>query len=107
VVFARVRYCDRSLHLAKLFSSVDLGPDSSSDGDPGAAIQRSNEFDARVAVTLYAGIADVPGVARRVSRSERTSIPCGGGCRSGVFPKGTLPRRARVCGPERKSTLAY
>ena len=33
-VFARVRYCDRSLHLANLFSSVDVGPDFSSDGDP-------------------------------------------------------------------------
>jgi uncharacterized membrane protein len=51
-VFARVRYCDRSLHLANLLllltSALIPFP---------TAIQSGNEFDARVAVALYAIIA--------------------------------------------------
>src|SRR3984885_166094 len=56
-VFARVRYCDRSLHLANLFLLLTSALIPLPTAILSAAIQRGNEFDARVAVTLYAGIA--------------------------------------------------
>ena len=55
-VFARVRYCDRGLHLANLFlltSALIPFPTAILS----SAIQGGNEFDARVAVVLYATIA--------------------------------------------------
>ena len=69
-VFARVRYCDRSLHLANLF----LGG-----GDPLCRHRRGH----------------VPVMARCVSRSEHTSVPSGGRCKFGLLPEGALPRLAR------------
>jgi len=56
-VFARVRYCDRSLHLANLFLLLTSALIPFPTAILSAAIQSGNEFDARVAVTLYAGIA--------------------------------------------------
>jgi uncharacterized membrane protein len=56
-VFARVRYCDRSLHLANLFLLLTSALIPLPTAILSAAIQRGNEFDARVAVAFYAGIA--------------------------------------------------
>ena len=56
-VFARVRYCDRSLHLANLFLLLTSALIPFPTAILSAAIQGGNEFDARVAVALYAGIA--------------------------------------------------
>jgi uncharacterized membrane protein len=56
-VFARVRYCDRSLHLANLFLLLTSGLIPFPTAILSAAIQGGNEFDARVAVALYAAIA--------------------------------------------------
>src|ERR1700730_2919688 len=56
-VFARVRYCDRSLHLANLFLLLTSGLIPFPTAILSAAIQGGNEFDARVAVALYADIA--------------------------------------------------
>src|SRR3982075_1063343 len=56
-VFARVRYCDRSLHLANLFLLLTSALIPFPTAILSAAIQSGNEFDARVAVTLYAAIA--------------------------------------------------
>jgi uncharacterized membrane protein len=56
-VFARVRYCDRSLHLANLFLLLTSALIPFPTAILSAAIQSGNDFDARVAVTLYAGIA--------------------------------------------------
>jgi uncharacterized membrane protein len=56
-VFARVRYCDRSLHLANLFLLLTSGLIPFPTAILSAAIQSGNEFDARVAATLYAAIA--------------------------------------------------
>lgn len=56
-VFARVRYCDRSLHLANLFLLLTSALIPFPTAVLSAAIQSGNEFDARVAVTLYATIA--------------------------------------------------
>jgi uncharacterized membrane protein len=53
-VFARVRYCDRSLHLANLFLLLTSALIPLPAAILSAAIQSGNEFDARVAVTLYA-----------------------------------------------------
>jgi uncharacterized membrane protein len=55
-VFARVRYCDRSLHLANLFLLLTSGLIPFPTAIVSAAIQSGNEFDAKVAVTLYAAI---------------------------------------------------
>ena len=56
-VFARVRYCDRSLHLANLFLLLTSALIPFPTAILSAAIQSGNEFDARVAVALYAAIA--------------------------------------------------
>src|SRR4030088_3807450 len=56
-VFARVRYCDRSLHLANLFLLLTSALIPFPTAILSAAIQSGNEFDARVAVALYANIA--------------------------------------------------
>src|ERR1700716_4445975 len=56
-VFARVRYCDRSLHLANLFLLLTSAVIPFPTAILSAAIQSGNEFDARVAVALYATIA--------------------------------------------------
>src|SRR3984893_3060746 len=56
-VFARVRYCDRSLHLANLFLLLTSALIPFPTAILSTAIQSGNEFDAKVAVTLYAGIA--------------------------------------------------
>src|ERR1700719_81872 len=56
-VFARVRYCDRSLHLANLFLLLTSALIPFPTAILSAAIQSGNEFDAKVAETLYAAIA--------------------------------------------------
>ena len=56
-VFARVRYCDRSLHLANLFLLLTSALIPFPTAILSTAIQSGNEFDARVGVTLYAAIA--------------------------------------------------
>src|SRR3979411_1713067 len=56
-VFARVRYCDRSLHLANLFLLLTSALIPFPTAILSAAIQSGSEFDARVAVALYAAIA--------------------------------------------------
>jgi uncharacterized membrane protein len=56
-VFARVRYCDRSLHLANLFLRLTSALIPFPTAILSSAIQGGNEFDARVAVALYAAIA--------------------------------------------------
>jgi uncharacterized membrane protein len=56
-VFARVRYCDLSLHLANLFLLLTSALIPFPTAVLSAAIQSGNEFDARIAVTLYAAIA--------------------------------------------------
>jgi uncharacterized membrane protein len=56
-VFARVRYCDRSLHLANLFLLLTSALIPFPTAILSSAIQAGNEFDARVAVVLYAAIA--------------------------------------------------
>jgi uncharacterized membrane protein len=56
-VFARVRYCDRSLHLANLFLLLTSALIPFPTAILSAAIQGGNEFDARVTVALYASIA--------------------------------------------------
>jgi uncharacterized membrane protein len=56
-VFARVRYCDRSLHLANLFLLLTAALIPFPTTILSTAIQSGSEFDAKVAVTLYAGIA--------------------------------------------------
>src|ERR1700675_4922469 len=62
-VFARVRYCDRSLHLANLFLLLTSALIPLPTAILSAAIQSGNEFDARGAGTLYAGIAGSMGLA--------------------------------------------
>ena len=56
-VFARVRYCDRGLHLANLFLLLTSALIPFPTAILSAAIQSGNEFDAKVAETLYAAIA--------------------------------------------------
>ena len=56
-MFARVRYCDRSLHLANLFLLLTSALIPFPTAILSTAIQSGNELDARVAVTLYATIA--------------------------------------------------
>jgi uncharacterized membrane protein len=56
-VFARVRYCDRALHLANLFLLLTSALIPFPTAILSIAIQRGNEFDSRVAVVLYAAIA--------------------------------------------------
>src|SRR3982074_1278847 len=56
-VFARVRYCDLSLHLANLFLLLTSALIPFPTAVLSSAIQGGNEFDARIAVTLYAAIA--------------------------------------------------
>jgi uncharacterized membrane protein len=56
-VFARVGYCDRCLHLANLFLLLTSALIPFPTAILSAAIQGGNEFDARVAVALYATIA--------------------------------------------------
>ena len=56
-MFARVRYCDRSLHLANLFLLLTSALIPFPTATLSTAIQSGNEFDAEVAVTLYAAIA--------------------------------------------------
>src|SRR3977135_671995 len=56
-VFARVRYCDRSLHLANLFLLLTSALIPFPTDILCAPTQSGNEFDARVAVALYATIA--------------------------------------------------
>src|SRR4030088_8751 len=56
-VFARVRYCDRSLHLANLFLLLTSALIPFPTAILSTAIENGNEFDAKVAVTLYAAIA--------------------------------------------------
>lgn len=56
-IFARVRYCDRSLHLANLFLLLTSALIPFPTAILSTAIQSGNEFDARVAVALYAILA--------------------------------------------------
>jgi hypothetical protein len=52
-----MRYCDRSLHLANVFLLLTSALIPFPAAILSAAIQRGNEFDARVAVALYAAVA--------------------------------------------------
>src|SRR4030081_1870455 len=65
-VFARVRYCDRTLHLANLFLLLTSALIPFPTAVLSAAIQGGNEFDAKVAVTLYAAIAGAMCLSWRV-----------------------------------------
>lgn len=56
-VFARVHYCDRTLHLGNLFLLLTSALIPFPTAVLSAAIQSGNEFDAKVAVALYAIIA--------------------------------------------------
>src|SRR6201990_1110409 len=56
-VFARVRYCDRGLHLANLFLLLTSGLIPFPTAILSSSIQTGNDFDARIAVVLYAAIA--------------------------------------------------
>jgi uncharacterized membrane protein len=56
-VFARVCYCDRSLHLANLFLLLTSALIPFPTAVLSAAIQSGTEFDPKVAVALYATIA--------------------------------------------------
>ncbi|WFU82535.1 TMEM175 family protein [Bradyrhizobium sp. CIAT3101] len=56
-VFARVRYCDRGLHLANLFLLLTSGLIPFPTAILSSSIQIGNDFDARIAVVLYAAIA--------------------------------------------------
>lgn len=56
-VFARVRYCDRGLHLANLFLLLTSGLIPLPTAILSSSIQAGNDFDARIAVVLYAAIA--------------------------------------------------
>src|SRR3981189_1185155 len=73
-VFARVRYYDRSLHLANLFLLLTSADGSSPNRNRAAPIQSGNEFDARVAVALYATI-DLGTSFRRFSVPARSRFP--------------------------------
>jgi uncharacterized membrane protein len=87
-VFAMVRYCYRSLHLANLFLLLTSALIPFPTAVLSATIQGGNEFDAKVAVTsMQPSPGDVPVMARSVSRFEHTSIPFGGRCKSGLFPE--------------------
>jgi uncharacterized membrane protein len=56
-VFARVRYCDRSLHLANLLLLLTSALIPFPTAILSTAIQAGNAHDAKVAVLLYAAIA--------------------------------------------------
>ncbi len=56
-VFARVRSCDRALHLANLFLLLTSALIPFPTAILSSAIQRGSDFDARVAVALYAAVA--------------------------------------------------
>jgi uncharacterized membrane protein len=56
-VFARVRYCDRSVHLANLLVLLATALIPFPTAVLSTAIQSGDQFDSRVAVTLYAVIA--------------------------------------------------
>jgi uncharacterized membrane protein len=56
-VFARVRYCDRNLHFANLFLLLTSALIPFPTALLSTAIRSGNEFDARVAMALYAAIA--------------------------------------------------
>jgi len=56
-VFARVRYCDRGLHLANLFLLLTSGLIPFPTAILSSSIQTGNDFDARIAVVLYAAVA--------------------------------------------------
>jgi hypothetical protein len=71
-VFARVPYCDRSLHLANLFLRLTSALIPFPTAILSSAIQGGNEFDARVAVALYAAIAGA--MCRPSPRSDRPSV---------------------------------
>ncbi|WP_167358344.1 TMEM175 family protein [Bradyrhizobium stylosanthis] len=56
-VFARVRYCDRALHLANLFLLLTSGLIPFPTAILSSSMQTGNDFDARIAVVLYSAIA--------------------------------------------------
>ena len=58
-VFARVRYCDRSLHLANLFCLLASALIPFPTAVLSTALQHANPFDATVAVAFYAAIGGV------------------------------------------------
>lgn len=58
-VFARVRYCDRSLHLANLFCLLASALIPFPTAVLSTALQHANPFDATIAVALYAAIGGV------------------------------------------------
>src|ERR1700716_226958 len=96
-VFARVRYCDRSLHLANLFLLLTSALIPFPTAILSAAIQSGNEFDARVAVALYATIAGAMCLSWLVVFHGFSIHPylLGEGVGSGFFPEGALSRDTR------------
>ncbi|MGY3505169.1 TMEM175 family protein [Bradyrhizobium sp. USDA 4471] len=56
-VFARVRYCDRALHLANLFLLLTSGLIPFPTAILSSSMQTGNDFDARIAVVLYSAVA--------------------------------------------------
>jgi Endosomal/lysosomal potassium channel TMEM175 len=100
-LFARVRYCDRSLHLANLFLLLTSALIPFPTAILSAAIHSGNELNAKVAVTLCSHCrVHLPRMASRVPRSKHTSISCGGRCSPDFFPKERFaPGPALCCVP--------
>ena len=55
-IFARVRYCDRRLHWANLLGLLTTGLIPFPTAVLSAALMHGSQFDAKVAVALYAGL---------------------------------------------------
>jgi hypothetical protein len=96
-VFARVRYCDRTLHLGNPFLLLTSALIPFPTAVLSAAIQSGNEFDAKVAVALYAIIAGAMCLSWLVV-FHVLSIHLylvENGVDPDFFPKGTFPRHPR------------
>lgn len=96
-VFARVRYFDRTLHLGNLFLLLTSALIPFPTAVLSAAIQSGNEFDAKVAVALYAIIAGAMCLSWLVV-FHVLSIHLylvENGVDPDFFPKGTFPRHPR------------
>jgi uncharacterized membrane protein len=96
-VFARVRYCDRSLHLANLFLLLTSALIPFPTTILSTAIQSGNEFDAKAAVTLYAAIAGTMCLSWLVVFHVLSLHPhlVEDGVSPDFFPKERFPRLAR------------
>jgi uncharacterized membrane protein len=98
-VFSRVRFCDRSLHLANLFLLPTSGLIPFPTALLSTALQRGSEVDAIVAVEIYAAIGGSMCLAWLALFHTLAIHPCvqEGLCRAGVFSAGTPSRLARNC----------